>query len=352
RGCRREEAVKARQIVQLAHEEVQRDQGHDQDETATERRIGTGDRRLQRVGDQQDEHEVEQGELADLPLAEQTQGDEKRAVDKRRTQDKLPRRDARQERDYSRALPRSHQDQHGRAEKHDPQRREDAADHGQHHLQRGLGASLLRALTALAPHLISLDAEDLADAGAELLGLDDGLHEVVQVLHPAVPTHLVQRLEAWPAEADLAEGLAQEVGKSVLVFVGDACESGVETEARIDADDQQVKRVWQTLLNLGSPSVDLLLEPQDRRVVAEDQADDRRDDQVEDVAEEQPDEQAERREDRGRDEADRHEVFWSQVARPPRHLQPVEHVLASFLRRRAGQQRAKLFYRRPEERLA
>src|SRR5207244_12458919 len=125
-------------------------------------------------------------------------------------------------------------------------------------------------------------------------------HAVWPVLHPAVPTHLVQRVEAWPAEADLAEGLAQQVGKSVLVFVGDACERGVETESSIDADDQQVKRVWQTLLNLGSPSVDLLLEPQDRRVVAEDQADDRRDDQVEDVAEEQPDEPAERREARGR----------------------------------------------------
>ena len=174
----------------------------------------------------------------------------------------------------------------------------------------------------------------------------------MQVLHPTVPAHLVQRLEARPAEAHLAEGLAQQVGKSVLVFVGDACERGIETEARIDADDQQVKRVWQTLLNLGSPSVDLLLEPQDRRVVAEDQADDGRDAKVDDVAQEQPDEQAERREDRGRDEADRHEVFWSQVARPTRHLQPVEHVLASFLRRRAGQQRAKLFDRRPEHPLA
>src|SRR5579864_7496836 len=99
------------------------------------------------------------------------------------------------------------QDQGGRTQQDDPQRREDAAHHREHHLQRRLSAKLLRALPALAPHLVRLDAEDLADAGAELLGLDDRLDEVVEVVHAAGAAHLVHRLEARAAEAHLAENL-------------------------------------------------------------------------------------------------------------------------------------------------
>src|SRR3979411_1177676 len=104
-------------------------------------------------------------------------------------------------------LPRLEQDQRRRSEQDDPQRREDAADHRQHHLQRRLGRLFLGALAALAPHLVGLDAEDFSDAGAELLRLDDGLDEVVQVLYPAAPAHLVHRLEARTAEAYLTKHL-------------------------------------------------------------------------------------------------------------------------------------------------
>ena len=94
-----EETVKARQVVELADQEVQGHEGDDQDEPATQRRVRSRDRRLQRVGDQEDEDEVEERELPDLSLAKQAQGDQKRAIDQRCTQDKLPRRDAWQERD-------------------------------------------------------------------------------------------------------------------------------------------------------------------------------------------------------------------------------------------------------------
>src|SRR5450759_105167 len=75
-------------------------------------------------------------------------------------------------------LPGRHEDQRGWSQEDDPERRKDAADHRKHHLQRCLGGLFLSALAALAPHLVSLNAQDLADAGAELLGLDDGLDEV------------------------------------------------------------------------------------------------------------------------------------------------------------------------------
>src|SRR5579859_2875413 len=54
-------------------------------------------------------------------------------------------------------LPGLHEDQSRRPQQHDPQRWKDAADHRQHHLQRGLSSLLLRALAPLAPHVIRLD---------------------------------------------------------------------------------------------------------------------------------------------------------------------------------------------------
>src|SRR5579872_859894 len=107
--------------------------------------------------------------------------------------------------------PRLHEDQDCRAEQHDPQRREDAAHHGQHHLQSRLSTSLLRALAAPAPHLIGLDAQDLSDARTELFRLDDRLDEVVEVVHAAVASHLVQRLEPRAAEAHLAQRLRDQL---------------------------------------------------------------------------------------------------------------------------------------------
>src|SRR5947199_100769 len=103
------------------------------------------------------------------------------------------------------------------------------------------------ALAALAPHLVRLDAEDLADAGAELLGLDDGLDEVVQVIDPAGAAHLVHGLEPRPAEADLAQDLRELVRQGVLVLVGDARQRGVEAEAGVDGDHEQVHGVRQAL---------------------------------------------------------------------------------------------------------
>ena len=67
---------------------------------------------------------------------------------------------------------RLHEDQHGGTEQDDPQRREDAADHREHHLQRRLGALFLRALAALAPHLVSLDAQTIESWRESFTGLN------------------------------------------------------------------------------------------------------------------------------------------------------------------------------------
>src|ERR1700694_3949842 len=102
-------------------------------------------------------------------------------------------------------LPRLQQDQRCGSEQNDPQRWEDAAHHWQHHLQRRLGRFLLRPLAALASHLISLDAQDLADARAELLRRDDRLDEVVQVIDSAAAPHLIHGLQPRTSQAYLAE---------------------------------------------------------------------------------------------------------------------------------------------------
>src|SRR6266849_2413844 len=249
-------------------------------------------------------------------------------------------------------LPWLQQDQRGRAEQDDPQRREDAADHRQHHLQRRLRGLFLRPLAPLAAHLVSLDAQDLADAGAELLRLDDRLDEVVQVLDAAAPAHLVHGLESRPAEADLTQNLGELLGQRVLVLVGDTRERGIETKTGVDGDDEQVHRVRQALLDLRPAGVHLLLQPHHRQVVAQDRADRERDDQVHGIPEKEAEPQSERRQHGRGHDPDRAEVLRRQVAGPAGKLEPVHEVLTRLRRRGARQYGAQPFDRRAQEPLA
>ena len=116
----------------------------------------------------------------------------------------------------------------------------------------------------------------------------------MQILDPAVAAHLVQRLEARAAEAHLTQRLAEQLGQGVLVLVRDAGQRGVETQPSVDADDKQVERVGQALLDLSPPPIDLLLEPDHRQVVTEDGARDQRDDEVERVGQKEADQQSQR----------------------------------------------------------
>src|SRR5206468_8257257 len=97
----------------------------------------------------------------------------------------------------------------GRTEKDDEESREDAADHREEHLERRLLALLLGALPAAAADLLGLDAQHVGDADAQLLRLDDRLEEVVQLGDAVAAAHVVERLEAGPAQTDLVEHLRE-----------------------------------------------------------------------------------------------------------------------------------------------
>ena len=174
----------------------------------------------------------------------------------------------------------------------------------------------------------------------------------MEVFHAAVPAHLVQRLQARAAQADLAQGLAEQVGKRVAVLVRHTGQRGVETKAGVDADHEQVKRVRQALLDLVAPGVDLLLQPEHRQVVAEDDADRERDDKVDRVAQEQSEKQADRAQHRGCDEAHRDEVLGREVAGPSCQLEAVQDVLSRLLGGGARKQRPESLDRGPQHALA
>ena len=89
---------------------------------------------------------------------------------------------------------------------------------------------LLGPLTAASPDLLGLDAEHVGDADTELLRLDDRLDEVVQLVHLVAPRHVVERLDARAAQADLVEHLVELGSQSVAVLVADPAEGGVKAE--------------------------------------------------------------------------------------------------------------------------
>src|SRR6202022_2655105 len=158
-------------------------------------------------------------------------------------------------------LERVDDDDDGGAHQDDEQGREESADHREEHFQRGLRGLLRRSLTAAAPHLFRLDAEYLRDTDAELLGLDQGLDEGVQLLHAGAAAHVIERLQPWPAEPDLVEHLRELVGERVLELFREPSDGGVETEARLDRNGQQVECVGQCQAKLFLPPLDLVVEP-------------------------------------------------------------------------------------------
>ena len=132
-----------------------------------------------------------------------------------------------------------------RPEDDDEDRREDAADHREEHLHRGLGRGLLGALAALDPELVRLDLQDLGDRHAELLGLDDGADEVAHRLGVRAGRDVAQRVATGATHADLGQRLAELVDERPFHLLDDLGERGVEAEAGLDRDRQQVERVRQ-----------------------------------------------------------------------------------------------------------
>src|SRR5439155_225191 len=107
----------------------------------------------------------------------------------------------------------------GRPKQDHPQRREDASEHRDEHLQRSLRAALLCAQQTFVAYLVGLDPQDPAHARPQLLRLNDRLDEVVQLLDTGALAHVVERLQPGPSEPDLLHDPAELAGKRVLVFL-------------------------------------------------------------------------------------------------------------------------------------
>ena len=151
----------------------------------------------------------------------------------------------------------------GRAEDHDEHRREDEDDRREEHLDRRLHRLLLGGGLALEPAVGRLDAQDLAERDAELVGLDDRAHERGDLGRVDAPGELLQRLRARLADAHLAERERELVDERALHVLGQLRDRAVEAEAGLDADREQVERV-------GKLPPDLL--PAARRAAADDPA--------------------------------------------------------------------------------
>ena len=79
--------------AQLSDQSIHREDRDDNDDGARNRGIAAGDCGLQRIGGEQHQRQVEEGELPDLPLAEYTQCSEEEHVHEYRPKDQLQRWD-------------------------------------------------------------------------------------------------------------------------------------------------------------------------------------------------------------------------------------------------------------------
>ena len=135
-----------------------------------------------------------------------------------------------------------------RSDRHDPDRREDAEDQREHHLDAGLGRRFFSALPALGAQRLGVHAQRLRDAGAELVGLNQHRDERRDIVDAGAVGEIAQRVGARLAGAQLEVDQPQLVGQ-ILVrerqLFADALQRLVEAEARFDADHEQVERVGQ-----------------------------------------------------------------------------------------------------------
>src|SRR2546430_14001782 len=116
----------------------------------------------------------------------------------------------------------------GGPEQDHPERRKDASQHRDEHLQRCLRAALLCAQQSLVANLIGLDPQDAAHARPELLRLDDRLDKVVQLLYARALAHIVQRLQPRPAKPNLLRDPAELACEGVLVLLHDLLDRRLE----------------------------------------------------------------------------------------------------------------------------
>ena len=147
---------------------------------------------------------------------------------------------------------------------------EDEEDEREDDLDRGFHGLGLDVLAAAFADIVGLVLEGLAHAGAEALGLDDGGHEERDVLEAAAVGHATHGGAAHDAHANVVLHAAALVYERALHARGDLREGGVEGKARLHADAEQIKYLWQLMLDLLLAALDGRIEKDDGHETAED----------------------------------------------------------------------------------
>src|SRR3989442_1402706 len=119
------------------------------------------------------------------------------------------------------------------------QRWEDEHRQWKDHLELELRGLLFGALAAEHPHLFGLDAQHSRDAHTQLLCLQDGGDEVIEVLDLGSQHHIPQRVSPRAADAHLRQDASELERQRVGALVHQPLDRAVEAESRLDPDDQQ-----------------------------------------------------------------------------------------------------------------
>src|SRR3989441_612188 len=165
-----------------------------------------------------------------------------------------------------------HRGECGGRQNHDEERGEDTADRRQHDEDRGPCRLLLGALAALGTQRLRLDAQHLRHRHTELVGLNDRGDEALQLLYIDALADPPQRFLTGLADALLASGAFELVAQGSLHLLGYLHESGIEAEAGLDRDREQVERVGELFEDRVAASAGPVAQVEVRRKEPEDQA--------------------------------------------------------------------------------
>ena len=159
----------------------------------------------------------------------------------------------------------------GRAENDDEQRRQDEQDQRHGHDRRKARGLFFGAHHALVAEFGRQHAQRGGQRRTVFLGLDHGRDDAAHRVKIDALGEVLERLASLVEEAQLDCGQAELVAQfriGLAKFLGDAAECRVDGQAGFGADDQQVERVRKALADGVAALVDLVLQPDVRRLVA------------------------------------------------------------------------------------
>ena len=82
----------------------------------------------------------------------------------------------------------------------------------------------------------------------------------MQLLDAGAAAHVIEGLQPRPAEPDLVEHLRELVRERVLELFRQTSDGGIEAEARLDRDRQQVERVGERQAQFLLAALDLVVQ--------------------------------------------------------------------------------------------